>query len=131
MGAEYTFYDYVENDVNVIDLWLNGVPKGVKAKFNNWLGHLETTPPGGWKRPLVETLTDECADLFEIRVKRGTLQYRILGSHMGADRTPTLLHCFIKPGAKVEPIECDRANANKARVLADPGKSRMEHDYGK
>ena len=49
---------------------------------------------------------------------------------MGADRTPTLLHCFIKPDAKVPPIECDRANENKAKVEGDRAKHRVEHNYG-
>jgi hypothetical protein len=131
MGAEYTFYDYVEDGVNVIHLWLNGEGKAAKAKFNNWLGYLEATPPGGWTRPYVDTLTGVCAGLFEIRVGLKGLQYRILGSHMGGDRTPTLLHCFIKPDAKVEPIECDRAKARKAKVEADRSKFRVEHDNGK
>ncbi len=131
MGSEFTFYDYQGDDgINVIFDWLSGLRRGAKAKFNNRLTHLEATPPGGWTRPLVETLTDYCADLFEIRVAISRHQYRILGSHMGNERTPTLLHGFTKPGEDVEPSECDAANAKKAIVLRDPAKYRVEHNYG-
>src|SRR3990167_2146209 len=101
MGAEFTFYDYVDADgQNVIHKWLQSIPKGAKAKFNNRLRHLEATPPGQWTRPLVETLDGHCAGLFEVRVAVGRIQYRILGYH-NAVREPTLVHPFIKPGAKV------------------------------
>lgn len=131
MGSEFTFYDYRGDDgVNVIFEWLNGLRKGAKAKFTNRLLHLEGTPPGQWQRPLVETLTDACADLFEIRVAVSHHQFRILGAHMGSSRTPTLLHGFTKPGDAVDPAECAEANARKANVLRDPAKYRVEHKYG-
>ena len=130
MGAEFTFYDFVDDaGQNVVRLWLDGIPKGAKAKFNNWLRHLEATPPGKWKRPQVETLDGKCAGLFEVRVSLSHQQYRILGSHSD-DRKPTLLNCFIKPGKKVPEAECDRAFLRKDQVEANPKRHRVEHDYG-
>ena len=128
MGSEHTFYEFcAEDGGNEIRIWLDGIPKGAKAKFNNWLQHLEATPPGQWKRPLVDTLDEHCAGLFEIRVKLSTQRFRILGAHT-PDRTPTLLHCFIKPDAKVPHLDCDVAFANEAIVNANP-KRRVRHDY--
>lgn len=129
MGSEYTFYDYMEGGVNVIQVWLNGIPTGARVKFNTRLIHLEATPPGQWARPFVDTLDGHCAGLFEIRVPLSHQQYRIIGSHMGADRTPTLLHCFIKRGDKVPKVECDSAKEIKNKVLANPAMYRVEHNY--
>jgi len=128
MGAEFTFYDFLDgNGANIVHVWLGNIPKGAKAKFNKWLRHLEATPPGLWKRPLVETLDGYCAGLFEVRVSLSTQQFRILGAHR-ADRTPTLLHCFIKPGEDVPHADCDEANSRKAALQNDP-KRRVKHDY--
>ncbi len=129
MGVEFTFYDFMDKDgANTIRSWLDSIPKGAKAKFNNWLVHLEATPPGQWKRPLVDTLDGHCAGLFEIRVSLSHQQFRILGGHT-AERKPTLLHCFIKPGDEVPHEECDRANKNQEALRTDPAR-RVEHDYG-
>jgi phage-related protein len=133
MGSEFTSYDYVDaGERNVVYEWLHSedVPKAVRAKFTNWLQHLEATPIGQWQRPQVDTLTGYCGGLFEVRVSQSHQQYRILGSHMGADRTPTLMHCFIKPDDKVSEKDCDHALLRKAQVEADPNKHRVEHDYG-
>lgn len=56
MGTEFTFYDYIEEGVNLIHAWFEDQPAAIKAKFNKWLLHLEALPPGEWKRPLVDTL---------------------------------------------------------------------------
>jgi phage-related protein len=130
MGSQFTFYDYVGDDGrNVVHDWLQSIEKGAKVKFNKRLLHLEATPPGEWKRPFVDTLDGHCSGLFEVRVARSGQQYRILGSHMGADRKPTLMHCFIKPGDKVPDEDCDQALSRKAQTEGDPGKHRLEHNY--
>jgi len=129
MGSEFTFYDFVDGQgANIVHDWLERIPTGAKQKFNKWLLHLEATPPGQWTRPLVDTLDDYCAGLFEVRVALSGQQYRILGSH-SADRKPVLLHCFIKGGKRVPDEECDLANLKKAQVEADPRNHRVEHDY--
>lgn len=129
MGSEFTFYDFVDDSgVNVVDQWLQGIPKGAKQKFNKWLTHLEATPHGSWSRPLVDKLSGRCAGLFEVRVKLSRQQYRILAMHT-PDQKPILLHCFIKSGRKVPDEECDRAQAKKAQVDADRAEHTVEHDY--
>ncbi len=129
MGTEFTFYDYVEKEENLIHAWLQELPKSVKAKFTNWLLHLEGVGPGEWKRPLVDTLTGDCDGLFEIRVERSRINYRILGCHETGERRPTLLHGFIKPGAKVPKAECQTALMRKENVSGDLDGSREVHDY--
>jgi hypothetical protein len=125
MGSEFTFYDFVDDSgTNLIHQWLQGIPKGAKQKFNKWLMHLEATPPGEWRRPLVDTV---CDGLREIRVSFGQ-QYRILAVHT-PDRKPILLHSFIKSGRRVPKGECDRARVKKDQVEADPAKHTVEHNY--
>lgn len=129
MGTEYTFYDYVEEGENLIRTWLAALPKPVKAKITNWLFHLEATPPGKWRRPHVDTLTGDCQGLFEVRAEISGIQYRLLGCHDTGERTPTLLHGFIKPGNKVPQPECDTALDRKEKVRGDIGNRRELHDF--
>ena len=129
MGTEYIFYDYMEEEENLIHTWLQAIPAVVKAKFNNWLLHLEGVGPGDWKRPYVDSLTGDCHGLFEIRVQRSRINYRILGCHETGVRTPTLLHGFIKAGAKVPKAECETALARKENVRGDLDGNRELHDY--
>jgi hypothetical protein len=130
MGTEFTFFDYLDADgINTIKVWLDGPGKTVKAKVNNWLRHLEATPPGDWKRPLVDTLTDECAGLFEIRVEKSHLQYRILGFHGPGQRLPTLGLGIRKPDDEVPVEDCMEALRIKELVEVQPGSRRVEHDF--
>jgi phage-related protein len=102
------------------------IPKKAKAKFTKRLLHLEGTAPGLWTRPYVDTLTDHCAGLFEIRTRLGKVQYRILGFH-NARQQPTLAHCFIKPGDEVPKGDCDSAFEVRNIVQQDPARYRVEH----
>ena len=129
MDTEFTFYDYVEEEENLIHAWLQELPKSVRAKFNKWLLHLEGVGPGEWKRGLVDTLTGDCDGLFEIRVQRSRTNYRILGCHETGERTPTLLYAFIKAGAKVPMADCQTALTRKENVSGDLDGSREVHDY--
>ena len=132
MGVEHTFYDYInESGVNTISDWLNSIPKSVKVKFNNWLGHLEGINQGSWKRPLVETLTEgECDGLFEVRAKLSRQQFRIIGYHGPGVGTPTLLWGFIKSGSRVSQADCRIAHNRRLIVESNPNKYRGEHNYG-
>lgn len=129
MGSEFTFQDFVDDGGNnVIHDWLAVIPVRAKVKFNKWLPHLEGTPSGEWKRPLVDTLDGHCKGLFEIRVAWGNRQYRMLGTH-NAEREPVLLHGFIKPDDRVDQGECDRALARKAQVESGAKVHRVRHNY--
>ncbi len=125
MGAEFTFYDYIDKAYS-LRAWLKEQPASVRALFTKWLLHLEATKPGLWTRPYVDK---SCAGLFEIRVHRGKVHYRILACHGPGERTPTLLHGFIKPDKKIDQAECNRAFARKVMVDARPDTYRAIHGY--
>ena len=130
MGSEFTFYDYIIEQ-NVIQAWFKDekVPLKIRIKFDKWLLHLEGTPVGQWKRPLVDTLPENCEGLFEIRAKLSKVQYRILGCHGPGQRNPTLLFGFIKLGDKVPDWACKEALDRKDNVYADPANHRERHNY--
>ena len=131
MESEVTFYDYVDaSGSNIIHEWLDTLPVQVKVKLNNILVHLEATKVSNWTRPFVDTLTDECQGLFELRAKRGRIQYRILGAHGPGRNMPTLLHGIIKGGDAVPPAECDETFSRKDLVNRSPFQRRVEHNYG-
>ncbi len=132
MGSEFTFYDFVdEQGENIVYAWLQQeIPRQAKEKFDSRMTLLEALPPGQWGTGsrLVDTLTDGmCDGLFEIRVAYRRKQYRILGKHRG--RQPTLLHCFVKPGAAVSQKDCAIAYNNREIMEADPARHRVEHVY--
>ena len=131
MGSEFTFYDYVDaSGVNVIHDWLETIPLQAKAKLTKWLLHLEETPKGQWTRPIVDTLTDDCDGLFEVRAKHSGSHYRLLATHDIGDKTPTLFWGFQKNTKRVPPSECEQAFNIWAIVQADPQNRRVEHVYG-
>lgn len=130
MGLFWTFYDYVDEDGdNSIHRWLNTEGKEAKAKFNLWIRHLEATEPGRWCRPLVDTLTDECQGLFEIRVKVAGMNYRLLGFHGPGQCEPTLALGSLKNTPKVPPENCKRALVIKDIVCQHSAERRVEHDF--
>ena len=130
MGREFTFFDYMDaNGVNTIKSWLDGPGKAVKAKLNNVLWHLEAVSPGQWKRPFVDTLTDECAGLFEIRASISHVQYRILGFHGPGQRLLTLALCIRKLDDEVPVDDCREALSIKEIVETPPFERRVEHDF--
>lgn len=132
MGSEFTFYDYVENGKNLIHEWLNGPAKDVRTKLNNRIRHLEATNKGSWTRPMVDTLTGDCDGLFEIRMKRGRVQYRILGFHgpNANAKQVTLLYCFIKRDGPVPTTDCDEARRRIAKIAnQQKGGVVVVHDF--
>lgn len=130
MGLFWTFHDYVdEKGDNAIHHWLNTEGKDAKAKFNRWIRHLEATAPGGWRRPLFDTLTDECQGLFEIRVTASGMAYRLLGFHGPGQCEPTLALGLLKNTPKVPPEDCKRALAIRDFVIERPSERRVEHDF--
>jgi phage-related protein len=130
VGSEFTFYDYVDQaDVNQIHDWLQTIPEQVKAKLNNRLRHLEATKQGAWKRPLVDTLTEDCDGLFEVRASLSRQQYRILGTHRIATKAPTLLWAFQKNTRRVPASNSKEALEIWAIVKAEPPNRRTEHNY--
>ena len=129
MGCHWTFYDYVDTKgQNIINLWLNKEGEQAKAKFNSRINMLESIPHGQWRRPWVDTLKDECAGLFEIRVKSCGLEFRILAFHGPGQHCPTLALGIIKSGDKVPVEDCKRALDIKGIVWAHPSERRVVHD---
>ena len=130
MGIEFTFFDYVDEDgVNTIKAWLNGPGRAARAKLNTWLSHLESTSPGQWKRPIVDTLTGECVSLFEIRASIARQQYRILGFHGPGQREANLALGIIKPGKTVPIEDCREALSIKEIIEAQRAARRVRHDF--
>ena len=125
----WMFWDYKPND-NVIRAWLDTLPKQAKQKFNNGLLHLAALPLGSWQRPIVDTLTDECAGLFEIRVRLGRVRYRLLRYNDGRPAQATRLHGFTTPNDKVDPTQCQEAYRRRDHLEQNPEERRVLHDYG-
>src|SRR5260370_42171799 len=75
-----TFRSYVDRDgVDVIQDWFDHATKQAKAKFRNKLRNLARLERNEWRRPLFDTLGEECRGLSEIRFDANSVPWRPLG----------------------------------------------------
>lgn len=130
MGSEFTFYDYVDEDgVNVISAWLTGQGPRARAKFNQVIFHLEATPKGQWRRPIVDTLGGDCSGLFEIRSFVNGKQLRLLGFHQpGHRKEVTLVFGTEEKGGEFNPAStCQQAQWRRQKAIFSPRARRRVH----
>jgi len=62
-----------------------GATKQARAKFRNKLRNLSRLPRGQWRRPLFDTLGEECTGLSEIRFDANNVPWRPLGFFLEID----------------------------------------------
>lgn len=137
MGAEYTFYDYINgNGENEILQWLNSIGgqgkdrHKAKAAFTERLLGLEGTPTGEWRRPPVDMLHGDCAGLYEIRKEIKNVQFRLIGFHGPNQGTGTLIFGAKEVNGRFDPRDtCRRAQEIKALVESNPSAYRRVHDW--
>ena len=132
---QWTFLDFVdENGTNRIKEWVESLPpsatKRVKAKLNAHILHLQaqTELAGG---PYMTSLHGECANLLEIKLRVGRVQYRPLACYGPGQREVTLLFGAEERGGKLKPTSaCSRALKRRELVLADTQRRRVcDHDF--
>lgn len=130
MGAEFTFYDYIdENGINVVREWLHGEGVKVTADFNAKIMHLEATKKGLWSRPTFDDLKDDCDGLFELRGQTGKIKLRLLGFfHPSQEKDATLVLGFRKTGKLARKYPCAEAFRLRDQVLAGAKRHRVIHD---
>lgn len=68
------------------------------------------------RRPAADYLRD---GLYELRAKRGTVQYRIFYFFHGRN-IAVLGHAIVKQGSSVPPVEIERAFQHKRQFEVDP-----------
>lgn len=136
MGAEYTFYDYIDADGdggNLINNWLNGGGKPAKARYIIVIGNLEASPPRGftdtvWKHPYVIDLHGEWQSYIEIRVKKDKNQYRLIGKKL--DRDVLLVTWGYHDGRGwYTDITPETADIRIDRMIKNPLRYRRKHEF--
>jgi phage-related protein len=105
-----------DKSVPVLD-WILGLPRKAGYKIYAKLERLESQ---GHKlrRPEADYLVD---DIFELRIIRQGIQYRILYFYHGKGII-VLAHGIIKKSSKVPKIEIRRAQKRKKKFKANPSK---------
>jgi hypothetical protein len=106
---------YKEKDGSVPLLkWMDTLSQKVQDK---WTARLERLEELGYelRRPECDILRDK---IFELRLKIGTVNYRILYSFVGKN-VVLLSHGFSKEDV-VPDIEINKAIANRSKYLANP-----------
>lgn len=95
------------------DLWLNGQPKGAKAKIRKIMTYLEITSI--WGRPYAAKRKD-ADDIWEIIAGFDNIQYRPLGCFGPNRHEFTLLIGAKEKGGRLDPLDAVEI-AKKRRVL--------------
>ena len=135
MGAEYTFYDYINADgdgTNVIKRWLNSDGKDAKAHFTMIISHLEASAPprtadSVWGKPYTELMKNDWDGFIELR-KTGGVQYRLLAQMQG--RSVFLVACGIHKEQKyITDVSPQTASRRVKQMIDTPTRHRREHEY--
>ncbi len=94
--------------------WMDKLPQKIK---NKWTERLEDLERYGCelRRPICDYLRDE---IYELRVKRGRVNYRILYSFVGQNIVLLSHGCYKEK--KVPEIEIDRATKRRENYLSNP-----------
>lgn len=111
---------------DVIRRWYDSAAKSARAKFRNKLRNLSRLPRNQWRRPLFDTLGDECRGLSEIRFEANGVPWRPLGFFMTeSDMVDVfaLVICASKDEHGWIPRNaCIVGLRRKSEVLADPAR---------
>lgn len=120
-----TFRSYLDqNGVDVVEAWFNDrrTTKRARAKFRNKLRILSRQDRLEWRRPIYDTLGEECAGLSEIRID-AEVPWRPLGFFEN-ENAFTLLICASKDEHGWIPRNaCAIGLRRKIEILADPARS--------
>jgi hypothetical protein len=118
------FRSYVDrNGIDVIQDWFDHATKQARAKFRNKLRNLSRLSRAEWRRPLYDTLGEECAGLSEIRFEANNVPWRPLGFFQAED-VFTMVICASKDEHGWTPrTACIIGLRRKAEILANPARS--------
>jgi hypothetical protein len=123
-----TFRSYVDRDgVDVISDWFDHATKQARAKFRNKLRNLSRLRRNEWRRPLFDTLGEECRGLSEIRFDANNVPWRPLGffqlDDAGGD-VFTLVICASKDEHGWIPRNaCALGLARRVEILTNPARA--------
>ena len=111
--TEIVIYKEKSGKVPLLE-WMDRLPRKVQDK---WTERLEDLREFGHelRRPICDKLRDE---IYELRVKRGRVHYRVLYSFVGQNIVLLSHGCFkVK---RVPDIEIDRAISRREAYLSNP-----------
>ena len=121
---------YLDQDgTDVIRQWFDApsTTKQARAKFRNRLRVLSRLPRHEWRRPLFDTLGEECRGLSEIRIDADHVPWRPLGffqTDEDGNDVFTLVICASKDEHGWKPSNaCARGLIRKAEILANPARA--------
>lgn len=124
------FRSYLDQDgTDVILQWFEArsTTKAARAKFRNRLRNLSRLNRNEWRRPLFDTLGEECSGLSEIRFDANNVPWRPLGFfQIGEDGNDVfiLVICASKNEHGWLPRNaCALGLRRKAEILADPART--------
>jgi phage-related protein len=117
---------YAEAGVAPVLQWLTELRHTQEKAYAQCVVRLEQLAACGHelRRPAADYLRD---GLYELRAKKGRIQYRILYFFHGRN-VVVLAHAFVKEEAAVPDIDIDRAVRRKKAFVGDPSNHMLEKE---
>lgn len=136
MGSEFTFYDFVDaggSGENVVKAWLHGPGSKARAKFNQIIANLEGTPPPwtGLGRAWDKLKGKGFEELYEMRLEREHVQYRLIAFFGAGDREVTITMGAIHKDKNWTPSNFGSGSQHRRKlVTGNAALYRTVHDDG-
>lgn len=123
MALRWTFRSYIDRaGTDVIQEWFNGATIKARGGFRSKLRILGNLPKEEWRRPLFDTLSDDCKGLWEIRFEAAGVPWRPLGFFDGTS-VFILVICATKDDNRWIPGNACRIGLErKTEILANPAR---------
>ncbi|WP_394762570.1 hypothetical protein [Phenylobacterium sp.] len=126
MPVLWAFRHYVDanGDSPVKDTYDGGSAQ-LRARFQSRIRTLASLPLDQWNENYRKSLKGDCAGLDELRFLADNVQQRPLGFRSG-DAEFTLLYWATEKGGRFVPLSaCEKALANKSKILRN---GKLKHD---
>jgi phage-related protein len=124
--ASWTFYDNIETTGrNPIRNWLDELPPADSGKINYRLRHMAAMPRWSDKWISKYRGTEE---IYEFRIAGNRIQYRPLGTYLGAGRYILLIGA-IEKGDRIPRSDIETAERRLVNVRRDYGGHVKFHEY--
>jgi hypothetical protein len=125
--AEWVFRCFLStHGRDLIDQWIEDLPKKARARFFDVITALRDQPRDLWTRPDFAPLRPPCGGLGEIRFDCAGVEYRALGFFASEVGVFTLVYGAIEKGGEFKPPDtCKTAQQRKKLALAHRERSHV------
>jgi hypothetical protein len=123
MALIWTFRSYVDQGgTDVIKDWFDHATKQARGKFRSKLRILGQLERSEWRRPLFDTLNEECTGLWEVRFEANSVPWRPLGFFHGIEMFALVICASKNDDRWIPGNACEIGLRRKAEILRNPAR---------